>query len=256
MQLEDKIKELLGDETQNSVTENSNSIEKHVSILFEGQELSEEFKTKTKTIFEAAVNEMVEEKVAALEEEFNSQVNEAVNELTEQLVDDIDGFLNLVVEQWLEENTVAVENGLKAEIVGNFINGLKDLFTEHYINVPETEIDVLGEQAEVIEELTGEVNSLIEANISLQKTNEELAKEIIVEDVCYNLTKVEKEKVKALVEKVEFGSPEEFADKVKIIKESYTQKPTSSTSNPEEPARPLAESMELYTRAISTGAKF
>lgn len=280
MNLEDKIKGLLESEEQQvaseevkqeevqeskteEVVEQKADIAEHMNALFEGAELSEEFKKKTELIFEAAVQEVADARVAALEEQFKEQVDEAVNQLTDELVEQIDGFLDQVVEQWMEDNAVAVENGLRSEIVGNFINGLKDLFAEHYIDVPEEKVDVLGEQATEIESLQSEVNKLMEANIELQKANKDMAREIVIENVCYDLTQVEKEKVKALAENVEMVSEEEFVEKVKALKESYIKKQAAPIqegvqldNTPVQPTVQLSEAMAAYTRAISSGAKF
>lgn len=266
MNLEDKIKGLLESEEQKEVQveeAKKADIAEHMNALFEGSELSEEFKEKTALIFEAAVQEVAEARVAQLEEQFKEQIDEAVDQLTEELVEQIDGFLDLVVEQWMEDNAVAVENGLRSEIVGNFINGLKDLFSEHYIDVPDEKVDVLGEQAQAIESLQSEVNKLMEANIELQKANKDMAREIVIENVCYDLTQVEKEKVKALAENVEMVSEEEFVEKVKALKESYVKKQAAPVqegvqldNTPVQPTVQLSEAMAAYTRAISTSAKF
>lgn len=276
MNLEDKIKDLLEDsqtetkdiqieeEKQEVVEEKQQKdVAEHMSALFEGQELSEEFKQKTQLIFEAAVQEVAEARVAELEEQFQEQINEAVDSLTEELVEQIDGFLDLVVEQWMEDNAVAVESGLRSEIVGNFINGLKDLFQEHYIEVPDTQVDILGEQADQIDSLKDQINRLVESNLALQHDNEVLGREMVIENICYDLTQVEKEKVKSLAENVDASSPEEFAEKVKSLKESYVKKPTNVTENvaPQLDNTPatqsqLNEAMSAYTRAIASGAQY
>ena len=268
MSLEDKIKGLLEGEnkeanqaTKEEIVEAKDDVADHMAALFEGQELSEEFKAKTALIFEAAVQEVAEARVAELEEQFQEQINEAVDSLTESLVEQIDGFLDLGVEQWMEDNAVAVESGLRSELVGNFINGLKDLFAESYIDVPDEKADVLGEQADMIAELKAEVNKLMESNIGLQKSNAEKARAIVIENVCYDLTQVEKEKVKALAENVEMISEEEFVEKVKTLKESYIKKPAGQVTEqldntPVATTAQLNESMAAYTRAIASNAKF
>lgn len=268
MSLEEKIKGLLEGEnkeatqtTKKEIVEAKDDVADHMAALFEGQELSEEFKAKTTLIFEAAVQEVAEARVAELEEQFQEQINEAVESLTEDLVEQIDGFLDLVVEQWMEDNAVAVESGLRSELVGNFINGLKDLFAESYIDVPDEKADVLGEQADAIEELKAEVNKLMEANIGLQKVVSDKTKSMVIENVCYDLTQVEKEKVKALAENVEMISEEEFVEKVKSLKESYIKKPITESvvqldNTPVATQVQLNDAMSAYTRAIASNAKF
>ena len=273
MSLEQKIKDLLeGSQEEKKVEaevpeaaaeEEKKDVAEHMSAIFEGQELSEEFKQKTQVIFEAAVQEVAEARVAKLEEQFQEQINEAVDSLTEELVEQIDGFLDIVVEQWMEDNAVAVENGLRSEIVGNFINGLKSLFQEHYIDVPDTQVDVLGEQADQIDSLKEQVNRLVEKNLSLQEEADILGREKIIEAVCYDLTQVEKEKVKSLAEHVESVSAEDFAEKVKTLKESYVKKAVVSESvapqldsTPVQTQTQLSEAMSAYTRAIASGAQY
>ncbi len=264
MNLEEKIKDLLeGEDKSTKVVEAKADIKEHMSALFEGQDLSEDFKQKASTIFEAAVQEVAEARMVEVQESFQEQLEEAVNQLTEDLVEQIDGFLDLVVEKWMEDNSVAVENGLRSEIVGNFINGLKDLFTEHYIDVPDEKADILGEQAAMIESQQTEMNKLMENQIALQQEISEMKREKIIENVCYDLTQVQKEKVKALAENVEMISEEEFTDKVKSLKESYAKTtvvesvvaPVLDSTPVQEPAQ-LSEAMSAYTRAISSRAKF
>lgn len=268
MKLEDKIKDLLEGEDKTvkstqKVAEAKSDVKEHMSALFEGQDLSEDFKQKATTIFEAAVQEVAEARMVEVQESFQEQLEEAVSQLTEDLVEQIDGFLDLVVEKWMEDNSVAVENGLRSEIVGNFINGLKDLFTEHYIDVPDEQVDILGEQADMIESQQTEINALMESQIALQKEVNEMKREKIIENVCYDLTQVQKEKVKALAENVEMISEEEFTAKVKDLKESYAKTAVVESvaapildSTPAQPEVQLSEAMSAYTRAISSRAKF
>ena len=265
MALEDKIKKLLESKDEPKVEDNlsENQITEHIAALFEGEELSEEFKSKAETIFEAAVSQAAEKRISEMEEQFQGQLQEAVDSLTSDLVEQIDGYLNHVVEQWAEDNTIALENGLRSEMVTNFIDGLKNLFVEHYVEVPEEKADVLGEQAAEIDSLKGEVNKLIESNMQLQKTNKDFAREMVIEHACYDLTQVEKEKLKELAESVEFISEEEFVEKVKTLKESYITKQTKTVSEgatldatPVAPTVTLNENMSQYVSAISRNAKF
>ncbi len=203
-----------------------------MEALFQGQELSEEFQTKAATIFESAVNTLVEQKVAELEEQYQARLeeettrieenlNEAVEEVQNELIESIDGFLNYAVGQWVEDNHVALESGIKVEMVTNFIDGLKTLFKENYVEVPEDKLDVVEEQATRIAELEEALLVINQDHDRLCEENDSLKMTSIVEHVAKGLTLVQKEKFASLCEGLEYNSDEEFEQKVKTIKESY-----------------------------------
>lgn len=144
-------------------------VSEDVAALTNGEELSEEFKTKAATIFEAAVVTRVKAEVAKLEEQFELQLNEQVEEIKEGLIEKVDGYLDYVVEQWMEQNELALESGIKAEIVENFITRLKDVFVESYIDIPEEKYDVVGEMEETIESLESKLNESVEAAVALKR---------------------------------------------------------------------------------------
>ena len=203
-----------------------------IGVLFDGEDLSEEFKSKAETIFESAVNVLVEQRVAELEEEFQTKLEavyeevsekmeEAVGQVQEELIENIDGFLNTAVKQWLGDNQVALESGIKVEMVTNFIDGLKTLFTENYIEVPEDKLDVVEEQANQIAKLEEALVAINEDNESLAAGYTELKKSNIVEAAAKGLTLKQKEKFASLCEGLAYTSDEEYAGKVKTVVESY-----------------------------------
>lgn len=210
-------------------------MKEHMDALFAGEELSEEFKTKTATLFEAAVSAAASARIAELEEEYQTRVDEqaeemqkalteAVEEVQSELVENIDGFLNFMVEQWIEENKVALERGMKLEMVDSFIDGLKTLFAEHYVDMPEEKLDVVETQAKEIDDLAEMVDALSDKNDSLIEELVALKKAAVLESVGENLTKVEADKFVGLCEGVEFTTEDEFKQKVQTIKEAYFPK--------------------------------
>jgi hypothetical protein len=201
-----------------------------VDALMNGESLSEEFRTKAATIFESAVVVRVKEEVARLEEEFDVKLAEQVESITEGLVEKVDGYLDYVVEQWISENEIALEHGIKTDIMESFISGMKGLFQEHYIEVPEEKYDVLGEMEAKIDSLEAKLDEQVSKNIDLKKSLQEATRKEIVGMVSEGLTATEVEKFSGLVEELVFESEEAFKTKVQTIRESYfTGKPQQST---------------------------
>ena len=236
-------------------------ISNQINSIF-GDDLSEEFKSKATSIFEAAViarvNSEMETVVAKLEE----QNAEQLVEYKEALVEKIDGYLNYVVEQWMEENQLAVDSGLRSEITEGFIQGLKNLFVESYIEVPEDKYDVVEDLAQKVEELTAKLNETIDDNVALSQEYIELKKQVVFEEVTKNLASTETEKLKKLVEGVDFDSEELFKEKVNVIKENYFPKVTGKS--PEKtlveetgttPVFDSGDTMSKYVQAISRSVK-
>ena len=200
------------------------NVKEDVDALVEGEELSEDFKAKASTIFEAAVKSKTREEIARLYQatvdEFDAKLEEAKDEMT----DKIDTYLNYVVEEWTKENELAIERGLKGEIAEDFISGLKQLFEDHYIDVPDEKYDVLGAQSDKIAELEEKVNEVLEQNIALKEKNGSLVREHVVVEVSEDLTDTEIEKFKSLVEDVDFVDEDSFRAKLDTIKENYFPK--------------------------------
>jgi hypothetical protein len=193
----------------------------HVNALLEGENLSEEFHAKATTIFEAAVKAKLEEEVALLEQAYAETLEERVNEIMEELASNVDDYLNYVVEQWIEENEVAVESALRSELTEDFISGLRALFAEHYIDVPEDSVDVVEELSATVEELEAKLNEEIQRSVELSGIIAEARKTELIYSVCEGLTDVQADKLAGLLENVAYTSDEEFVEKIETLKENY-----------------------------------
>jgi AcrR family transcriptional regulator len=200
----------------------------HVAALFEGEDLSEDFKQKAIAIFEAAVTSTVKSELAAIEEAYAATLEEEVNELKEELSSNVDDYLNYVVENWVSENEVAIEAGLRTELTEEFISGLRNLFAENYIDIPEDKISVVEELGNKVAELENKLNEEIERNVELSAILSESKKTEVMYAMTEGLTATQAEKLKSLAENVEFTSEEEYAHKVATLRESYF--PSSITS--------------------------
>lgn len=206
-----------------------------VDALVNGEDLSEEFKAKAATIFEAAIVTRVKEEVARLEEEFEAKLEEAVAKNQEGLVEKVDGYLNYVVETWIAQNEIALERGMKSEIVENFIGKLKGLFVESYIDVPEEKYDLIGQMEEEIEALQAKLDEQVAINVEMNQVIDNVNRETIVSEACEGLTDTEVEKFASLVEELAFEDAESFAAKVQTIRENYFTNKAS--------AKPIVESV-------------
>ena len=237
-------------------------IKADVDALVGDSDLSEEFKQKAATIFEAAIKAKVKEESQRLQGEYETKLKEDTETHKAELVEKVDSYLNYVVEEWMQENKIAIERGIKGEIAEDFIGGLKKLFEDHYIDVPDEKYNVLEDQASKIEDLEKKLNEEIEKNVELNKSNGELKKEEIIKKSSEDLTDVQKEKFNKLAEEVEYSNEEDFTSKVKTIKESYFGKKEEAKSNDiddvavgdgSEQVDPadLTNSMAAYTAAIS-----
>ena len=206
-------------------------IQSDVDALLSGENLSEEFKTKATTIFESAVvtraAALVEEVEEALFEEFELAVEEVKNELAAKL----DDYISYMAEEWIKENKLAIEKGLRAEIVEDFISGLKNLFVEHYIDIPEEKVDVVEELTAKVEELQAEINEQFKSNVELHKEINEHKKSEAIHAVCEGLTQTQVEKMKQLAESVDFTSDEDFAEKLVTLRTSYFSQPVKSADS-------------------------
>ena len=200
------------------------SVKEDVEALVEGEDLTEEFKEKAATVFEAAVKSRIRSEIERMEEGYVDSLAEATHVIKEELSEKVDDYLGYVVEQWMQENELAIERGLKGEIAEDFIAGLKQLFEDHYIDVPDEKYDVLEAQAEKITELEEKLNETIEENVEKKKVVESLSRERAIAEACYDLAETETEKFTSLVEDVEFTDEESFAEKLSTLKESYFPK--------------------------------
>lgn len=236
-------------------------VKEDVNALVSGEsELSEEFKTKAATVFEAAVKSKVKAEIERLEDNYASELEESKSSMKEDMVQKVDNYLNYVVEEWVKDNELAIERGIKGEIAEDFIGGLKQLFEDHYIDIPDEKYDILEAQAKEIDELKAKVNSEVEKNVNLKKENADLTRGDIFEEVSETMADTQKEKFKGLTENVDFEDADDYKKKLETIKESYfasEAKPaetnvdtTSSNSGTVDPSD-LSDTMAKYTAAIT-----
>jgi len=196
-------------------------IKSDVDALIGDSDLSEEFKQKAATIFEAAIKSKVKAEATRLESEYETKLKENTESHKAEMVEKVDSYLNYVVEEWMKENQIAIERGIKGEIAEDFIGGLKKLFEDHYIDVPDEKYNVLEDQANKIEELEKKLNESIEKNVELNKANGELKRQDIIDETSKDLADTAKEKFNKLAEEVEYSNENDFRTKVSTIKESY-----------------------------------
>jgi hypothetical protein len=241
------------------------TVKEDMSLVFQGADLSEDFMDKATTIFEAALETRLIEETARLEEEFEQKLDESVASMSEEMTNKLNSYLDYVVEQWVEENRLAIENSLRADVTENFLAGLKDLFLENYIEIPENKVDVVEELSAKVEELTAELNDQINLNVQIAEQVKAFEKVSAFEEVAEGLSDTQADKLAALAESIEAGSLEEFKRKLTVIKESYlTAKKSSNVEQQlneevevvEEPvAKKTDPAMEKYLQAISRTVK-
>ena len=242
------------------------NVKEDIDALVEGEELSEDFKSKASTIFEAAVHQKVMEiassKVEDMEKEYQTELQEEIVSFRDELTDKVDGYLNYVVEEWMKENELALESSLRSEITEEFMGGLKDLFKEHYIEVPEEKVDIVENLFDKVEDLEGQLNDKVQENIKVKNELNEYRKDKILEEVCDDLADTQAEKMKSLVEGVSYeDDSEKFEEKVKTIKENYFPETIKQDDNVEqldsssevsEKSEPkMNHIMEAYSKAIA-----
>jgi len=234
-------------------------VKEHVDALVAGEDsLSEEFKTKAATVFEAAIKSKVKEIAEEMQADYDKKLTEETSKSKDELVEKVDSYLAYVVEEWMKENELALERGIKGEIAEDFISGLKKLFEDHYIDVPDEKYNVLEDQSSKIEELNKKLNESIEKNVELTKENGEHKRQDIIDEASKELADTQKEKFNKLAEEVEYSNEEDFKTKVATIKESYFGKKESTSeiddvaaeSNAEQP-QDLTNAMAAYSAAIS-----
>ena len=207
------------------------NVKEDVDALVEGEELSEEFKEKAATIFEAAVKSKIRGEVERIVDETNTQKDTDMETFKEDMTEKVDTYLNYVVEEWTKENELAIERGLKGEIAEDFISGLKQLFEDHYIDVPDEKYDVLEAQSEKIAELEDRLNEEIQKNVEAKEVKDVLVREQVISEVSEDLADTEIEKFTSLVKDVEFSDEESFKEKLNTLKESYFPKVQPSDDN-------------------------
>jgi len=230
------------------------SVEEDVNALIAGEELSEEFKEKTKTIFEAAVKSKLAEETKKIEEAFEARLSEQVETVKSELAEKMDKFLTYVAEEWKKENEIELHNGIKLEMAESFMSGMKALFEENNVELPEDKYDVLEEMTSKLDEMEEKLNEQIEKNMSLNGTIKTFVKESVVAEVSKGLAQTQAEKLASLAEGVEFESEESFKSKLETIKENYFPKAKVELKEDiatGEVASPAEGPMAAYVQAIS-----
>lgn len=242
MTIEQKIAELVSESEKLESLENEQKtvseqvvtnelrvdVSEDVNALVNGEDLSEEFKAKAATIFEAAVVTRVKHELAKLEEEFDAKLNEEVEVIKEGLVEKVDGYLNYVVEQWMTDNELALESGVKNEILESFVSGLKNVFEQHYIEVPEEKYDVVGELSEKVEFVSSKLDEQLAANVELVKQINEMKRASAINEASESMSDIEFEKFAALAEELSYEDADTFKNKLQTIKENYFGKKASA----------------------------
>lgn len=223
-------------------------------------ELSEEFKEKATTIFEAAVKSKVAEQLEAINESAKADYDAKLEEARGELAEKVDGYLNYVVEEWVKENALAIERGIRTEIAEEFMNGLKNLFVENYIDVPEEKADLVDELATKSDDLEAKLNEEFEKNVAMKKELDAIKAENALTEAVVGLTDTQADKVKALAEGVEFETIDQYREKLETIKESYFPKVRATGAEKEDSvdapqAESLSESMSVYARTLSSMKK-
>jgi hypothetical protein len=247
---EEEVSDVEEAEEEEVVEEDVDSIiDEDVNALLSGEEeLSEEFREKAKLVFEAALHAKTKEIQSVMEEHYAAALAEEVEEIKLELTERVDSYLEYVASEWLEENALAVESGLKTEITESFIAGMKGLFEEHYVSMPEEKYDVLESMVEKLDEMETKLNEQIEKNVSLNKRLAESVADGILDQVSEGLAVTQKEKLASLAESVEFESEEEYREKLETLKESYFP---SKSKSPNAKSESLSEQVDSSPESVS-----
>ena len=239
------------EEVVNEAPEFTLDIEQDVQALIEGEELSEDFKNKAKTILETAVKSQVTQIKETLEADYEKKLLEEVEDIKAALNERVDSYLEYVADEWFAENQLAVEGGLKEELTESFMTGLKSLFEEHYVSIPEEKYDVLESMVEKLDDMETKLNEQIEKNVSLNKRLAESVADGILDQVSDGLADTQKEKLASLSESVEFASEEEYREKLETLKESYFPTAKAPTAKSESPSEGVDVSPEIASGAMA-----
>jgi hypothetical protein len=240
------------------------AVKEDIASMFAGEDLTEEFKESASTLFEAALTARMNLETIRLEEEFADALSEEVETIQEEMTNKVDQYLDYVIEQWIEENKLAIETSIRTQVAEDFMEGLRNLFAESYINVPEDKLDVLGELQAQIEELEGKLDESVNRQIELQSVIDEATQEATFDEVSEGLAATQVEKLRTLAEGIDFSDAETYAKKLNIIKDKYFSegKKASSTGviaeeveSLNEQAAPVPAHMAHYAAAISRTVK-
>ena len=243
-----KKKEEEDEDEEEEEMEEEFSIEEDVNALLEGEELSEEFQEKARIIFESALRSKVSEIKETIEEQYAQALAEEVEEIKSELSERVDAYLEYVADEWMQENALVIEKGLKTEMTESFLEGMKGLFEEHYVTIPEDKYDVLESMVDKLDEMETKLNEQIEKNVSLNKRLAESVADGIFEQVADGLADTQKDKLASLAESVEFESEEEYREKLETLKESYFP---SRAVSPSAKTETLSEGVDSSPESIS-----
>ena len=245
--------------------EDSVDVEEDLTALLEGEELSEEFQNKARTIFEAAIKTKISEVKSELQEQYEKTIVEEVASVKAELAERVDAYLEYVSDEWMSENKLAVEAGLKTEMTESFLTGMKSLFEDHYVTIPEDKYDVLNSMVEKLDEMEGKLNEQINKNVALNKRLAESTSDVILADVSEGLAVTQKDKLASLAENVEFDGEDNYREKLVTLRNSYFPAnpgaPKQQSENLSEGAETghqepaVTGTMESYLKAISRSVK-
>ena len=246
------------------VVEDKIDVEEDLNALISGEELSEAFQEKARTIFEAAIKTKISELKEELKVEYEQSLVEEVNVIRTELTERTDSYLEYVADEWISENQLAVEHGLKTEMTESFLEGMKGLFEDHYVTIPEEKYDVLNSMVEKLDEMEDKLNEQINKNVALNKRLSESAADVILADVSEGLAVSQKDKLHSLAENVEFDSEDKYREKLETLRESYfPANPGTPKDKPEnlsegtasEPQKQISSSMEAYMQSFGRMSK-
>ena len=243
------------DETEEEVQEETEaefSVDEDVAALFSGEELSEEFQDKARTIFETTIKSKVEEVKEQIQVQYQAQLVEEVAAVKTELTERVDSYLEYVAQEWLEENQLAIEHGLKTEMTESFLNGMKGLFEDHYVSIPEEKYDVIESMVDKLDEMESKLNEQIDKNVALNKRLAESTADVIFAEVAEGLAVTQKEKLASLAENVEFDSEETYREKLVTLKNSYFSE--NATSAQRDAAETVVESTQEQTTTAAPEA--
>ena len=253
------------EETEEVIAEEEIDVEADVNALLEGEELSEEFQNKARTIFEAAIKSKLADVKESVQAQYEEQLVEEVAAIKTELEERVDAYLEYVSDEWIADNQIAVESGLKTEMTDSFLTGMKSLFEEHYVSVPEDKYDVLESMVDKLDEMEGKLNEQIEKNVALNRRLAESSADVVFGEVTEGLASTQKEKLATLVEKVEFESESDYREKLVTLKESYfpsnagsqrdkSENLSEGTENPANIAE-ISNSMSAYLQTLNRVSK-
>ena len=248
---EETTEEEVVSEEEESIVDNLN-VEEDINALIAGEELSEEFQEKARTIFEAAIKSRIGELKEELAKEYEQSLTEEITSIKEELEDRTDAYLEYVAEEWLEENKLAVEHGLKTEMTESFLTGMKSLFEDHYVTIPEEKYDVVNSMVEKLDEMEDKLNEQIEKNVALNRRLAESVADVIQADVSEGLALSQKEKLASLAENVEFDSEETYREKLVTLRESYFPTNTGTRDNSETLSEGTAEAPQVHSNLMES----